>query len=152
MVAAKHFPLSEHEGLVLRRLVEGGYTPRMAPLLQTNTDVCQLFIQLLGTSPPSSPTTPPPQELALLQVPENMPHSQATMNALAYYCCLCRQVTPEFFAALPSPNTQQEVLQRLIDLLLESQKSKVVAMVKETIFKVRNQRHTSFRFSPPSSF
>ena len=76
MVAAERFPLSEHEGLVLRRLVEGSYTPGMAPLLQTNTDACQLFIQLLGTSPPSSLTTPPPQELALLQVPGSMPHSQ----------------------------------------------------------------------------
>ena len=47
-------------------------------------------------------------------------------------------MTPEFFAALPSPSTQQEVLQCLIDLLLETQRSKVVAMVKDIIFKVRN--------------
>ena len=57
-------------------------------------------------------------------------------------------MTPEFFAALPYPNTQQEVLQRLIDLLLETQRSKVVAMVKEIIFKVRN----SSRFSPHPVF
>ena len=76
LVAAERFPLSEHEGLVLHRLVQGDYTSGMAPLLQTNTDVWQLFIQLLGTSPPASLTTPSPQELALLQVKGDIPQTQ----------------------------------------------------------------------------
>ena len=56
-------------------------------------------------------------------------------------------MTPEFFAALPSPSTQQEVLERLIDLLLETQRSKVVAMVKDIIFKVRNLFQSLTQFS-----
>lgn len=59
---------------------------------------------------------------------------------LVFELCMCVlyvQVTREFFAGLPSPNAQQEVLRCLINLILESQRSKVVTMVKEQVVKVR---------------
>ena len=67
-VAIGHFPLSEYEGVVLQLLVESCYTPGMAPLMQINSEAFQLFVQLLGTSSCTSQSTPPPQELAVLQV------------------------------------------------------------------------------------
>ena len=137
-IATGRFPLSEYEGVVLQRLVGGCYTPGMAPLLQTSSEAFKLLVQLLGTSSHTTQTTPPPQELATMQVLVWMMLCSrcCVHNQWGCLCVSCVQVTPEFFAGLPSPDARQEVLQCLINMLLESQRSKVVTMVKEQVVKV----------------
>ena len=67
--ATKPFPLSAHEYLTLKLCI-GTYVPKMAVLLQTNSDGFQLLIKLIGTHSFDQFSTdmPSPQELAINQV------------------------------------------------------------------------------------
>eukprot|EP00731_Ephydatia_muelleri_P018756 Em0011g796a len=102
--------LNMYEGLTLQMLVEC-YTPSTASLLRVNEEPFELFLKLLGCASLSATNTTPPQDLAL------------------------KQLTREFFIKMETASLQS-LLYHLVELMLDSQRSKVITMVKEAMAQV----------------